>query len=325
MYYLRLSSDMLLTLTKLTNSSDQLLILMCSMNGEAYLTQQIESFIGQTDTAWSLTVSDDGSTDMTMSILDKYQAKLGIDRVSISHGPRRGFAANFLTLACKSGGAEYYAYSDQDDIWSPEKNALALKWLSGVRPGTPALYCARTEVVDAAAHHLGFSRIFTRTPSFANALAQNIAGGNTMVFNDAARQLLERAGSEIDVIAHDWWTYLVVSGCGGEVFYDPTPVLKYRQHGSNLIGANHTFLAPFTSVQRLLEGSFREWTSRNIAALNSIEQYLTPKNRAVLREFEAARNSGLFSRVRGIVKSGIYRQTRMGNIGLAVATLFRRI
>ncbi|EDK72391.1 glycosyl transferase, group 2 family protein [candidate division TM7 genomosp. GTL1] len=59
-------------------------------------------------------------------------------------------------------------------------------------------------------------------------MVQNVAGGNTMVFNNAARRLLIAAGSDVDVVAHDWWVYIVVSACGGRVHYDSRPSLRYR-------------------------------------------------------------------------------------------------
>ena len=51
-----------------------------------------------------------------------------------------------------------------------------------------------------------------------------------MVFNKAARDLIALIGEGSDIVSHDWWAYMVVSGCGGKVIYDPNSYIRYRQH-----------------------------------------------------------------------------------------------
>ena len=74
--------------------------------------------------------------------------------------------------------ARAYAYADQDDVWDPDKLERARRWLDTVDPAVAALYCSRTRLIDAAGRDAGLSPLFSRPPSFANALAQNIAGGS---------------------------------------------------------------------------------------------------------------------------------------------------
>lgn len=206
-------------------------ILLCTYHGQHYLAEQLDSFAAQSHTNWEVWASDDGSADDTHEILESYRQKWSDDRLSIHSGPAEGFAANFIALTCKDSiEADYYAYSDQDDIWEPDKLARAVEWLKTVPEHIPALYCSRTRLVDASNSEIGDSPLFTKPPSFANALMQNIGGGNTMVFNNAARNLLREAGKTRPVITHDWWAYMVVTGCGGRIFYDEEPTLRYRQH-----------------------------------------------------------------------------------------------
>ena len=312
---------------KFPQVSDQsVAILLCTMNGEAYLQAQLDSFKAQSHVDWTLWVSDDGSTDNTLLILTRFKSDFPSEKITIVAGPKQGFAANFLSLITKTADtAAFYAYSDQDDIWQSNKLALAIEWQLRIDKQKPALYCTRTEIIDENGQHLGFSKIWPRRPGFQNALTQNIAGGNTMVFNHAAHQLLFEAGGQLDIVAHDWWTYLVVSGCGGEVFFDPTPTLQYRQHANNLVGANHELTAPLRSVQRLIAGRSKLWNAQNIAALQSLYGNLPHENKVVLRIFTEARTAPLLARLGGVYRSGVYRQTFAGNFGLLLATLLRRI
>lgn len=301
-------------------------ILMCTYQGQCYLAEQLDSFAAQLHTNWDVWVSDDGSRDNTLSILEDYQNKWATGRLSLHVGPNKGFQANFLYLTCNANiTADYYAYSDQDDIWEADKLERAVKWLESVPENIPALYCTRTRLVDRNNNHIGFSPLFLKPLSFSNALVQNVGGGNTMVFNNAARALLRKAGANLPVVTHDWWAYLVVMGCGGKVFYDSKPTLRYRQHDGNLVGMNATWMARFERLRMLWQGKFRHWNDCNIDALRMLHEKLTPESREVLEYFVKARQMSFVTRLMYLKRTGIYRQTLFGNLGLIAAAIFRKI
>ena len=301
-------------------------ILLCTMQGHDHLREQLDSIEGQTHPSWAVWASDDSPDHRTHAILAEYQARLGPGRLSICQGPRKGFAANFLSLVCNdSMKGDYFAYADQDDVWGADKIDRAVQWLQTMPEQVPALYCGRTRKVDVNNQELGFSPLFTRPPGFANALVQSIASGNTMVFNRATRDMLKLAGAALPVAAHDWWTYQLVSGCGGTVFYDPVPCVRYRQHDANLIGTNGTWRKRVAHLRMLLDGRFRNWNQINLAALQSMRSHLSAENQARLDAFSEARDGALIARIAAVRRAGVYRQTRVGNLGLAAAVLLNRL
>lgn len=301
-------------------------ILLCTYHGQHYLAEQLDSFAAQSHTNWEVWASDDGSLDDTHTILQEYQQKWPAGRLSVHFGPAGGFAAHFLSLTCKAGiEADHYAYSDQDDVWEPNKLARAVEWLDTIPKNIPALYCARTRLVDANNNEIGASPLFSKPPSFANALMQNIAGGNTMVFNNAARNLMREAGENLPIITHDWWAYMVVTGCGGKVFYDSEPTLRYRQHDANLVGMNASWHARFRRLRMFWQGSFCEWNDRNIAALRALSHRLTLENLKILERFYKAREMSLIPRLIHLKRSGIFRQTVLGNLGLVPAGILWKL
>ena len=301
-------------------------ILLCTYNGERYLGEQLASFQAQTHVNWDVWASDDGSSDSTLALLEACKQKWPPGKLSIVQGPAKGFAANFLSLTCKSEiEADYYAYADQDDIWMADKLERAVKWLQTVPADVPALYCSRTRLVDEQHKLIGLSPLFSRAPNFRNSLIQSIAGGNTMVFNNSARALLCDAGETVPVVTHDWWVYLVVTGCGGRVYYDTEPSLDYRQHAGNLVGMNASWQARLKRVCLLMQGDFRSWNDGNIAALRRLQDKLTPENREIFERFAKARDMGLVARLFHLKRCGIYRQTFFGNLGLFVAAFFKKI
>jgi glycosyltransferase involved in cell wall biosynthesis len=307
-------------------SASRVAILLCTYRGQHYLAEQLDSFAAQSHDNWEVWASDDGSEDGTHSILKAYKNRWDAGRLSIHLGPAEGFAANFLSLTCNASiDADYYAYSDQDDVWEVDKLARALQWLEGVSADVPALYCSRTRLVDANNNEIGVSPLFTKAPGFANALIQNIGGGNTMVFNNAARELLREAGENKSVITHYWWACMVVTGCGGQVFYDSKPTLRYLQHGDNLVGMNCNWAARLKRIRMLFQGRFKHWNDCNISALRTLEHRLTPENREILQRFVDAWGMSLIPRLIHPKRSGIYRQTLLGNIGLVAAAILWKI
>jgi hypothetical protein len=221
--------------------------------------------------------------------------------------------------------ADFYAFSDQDDIWEADKLSHALAWLQSVPPGTPAVYGSRTLLIDPDGKYIGLSPLFRRPPSFRNALVQNIAGGNTMVFNEAARQLLITAGGVVDVPSHDWWIFLLTTAHGGTVFYDRHCSVRYRRHEKNLVGLNIGMVARFRRARMLVEGRFKRWTDMNLVVLEGFREHMTVQNREIFAEFSQARRKPLVQRLLAVRRSGVYRQTLLGSLGLFIGVLLNKI
>jgi glycosyltransferase involved in cell wall biosynthesis len=312
-------------MSHLKTNSARVAILMCTKDGAEFIDGQLKSIAEQTHENWILIVSDDGSNDETVAKLERF-AGVRRQEIIVRKGPGRGVCANFLSLANDPTiEADYFAFSDQDDIWHQEKLRRALAWLATVPADVPGMYCGRTELITIDERSYGFSPLFTRPPAFENALVQNLGGGNTIVFNREAKKILEEAAT-IDVVLHDWWVYQLVSAAGGMVHYDPRPMLKYRQHPYNLIGSNMGWRARLARIRLMLQGRFREWNKTNIAALRQLPaNLLQPKNREVLAHFEKARCASLPKRLYYLRHSGVYRQTLLGNLGLLAATILKRL
>ncbi len=301
-------------------------ILLCTFNGKYYLSEQLQSIENQTHKNWQLYISDDGDCKETYKILNEFKSRYKEGQVVILVGPKSGFVKNFLTLASnKSINADYFAFSDQDDIWVADKLERSIQYLKSSHKDRPALYCSRTIIVDKKNNEIGLSPLFEKPPSFANALVQNIGGGNTMLFNQSARKLLIEAGADIPVITHDWWMYLLVIGCDGFVKYDHQPSLRYRQHESNLVGCNITWQSRLRRVYLLMKGRFKEYNDKNISALLKINHLLTEENKKTLNEFIQLRKLNLNQRIFKIKNIKIYRQTLLGNLGLYTAILFNKL
>ena len=302
-------------------------VILGYFDGQSFIGEQLQSIIEQTHSALHIYLCDD-DTERRFSLDGLRLDQNALSKMSVGVRPHNiGFTNNFLNaLASVSDKFKYFAFSDQDDVWHEDKLEKAIAALEKGPSEQPALYCARTEIADATcAHTLGYSPLFNKPPSFANALVQNIGGGNTMVFNKAARDLILKATQDVTVVSHDWWCYQVVTGAGGHVIYDSEPCLKYRQHDHNLVGANTSWRARLLRVRDLLRGRFSEWNDINLAALSTHKHLLTVTNQRVLDDFIQARQASLPKRLKLFKRSGIYRQTLFGNLGLLLGVFLNKV
>lgn len=289
-------------------------ILLATYQGQEYLDEQLESIARQSHTRWTLTISDDGSTDSTLLIAQRF-AQRSPQPVAIIRGPRRGSTHNFLYLvrtAASENPADLYAFCDQDDFWLPEKLAAAVRhWQTHGAEERPYLYCGRIQTTDAELRPKGLSSPPSRPLTFGNALAQNIANGNTMVFNYRLLFVLRKICPE-HAVWHDWSAYQAAAGCDGVIHYDHTPYVRYRQHGANVIGSRR---ALFDRLRSLLGGRYRRWGDCTELAMQDIADELSPQACHILDCYKKARHaSGPLSRLRGAVAAGLIRQSRVEQV-----------
>lgn len=100
-----------------------------------------------------------------------------------------------------------------------------------------------------------------------------------MMLNRAAIDLLRASAAEAGrVVVHDWWIYQILSGVGGTVIFDEVPLLLYRQHGGNQIGANAGVSAKLRRFRWMLAGRFRRWNAINLSASWSSAHRSPPRN-----------------------------------------------
>ena len=289
-------------------------ILLSTFNGSRFLPEQLASFVAQTDQDWRLLWRDDGSSDSTREIMASFAAGLGAGRcVEVAHsGFHLGAGQSFLALLAEAGDAELIAFADQDDVWLPEKLARARAALRG--PGAGArLYTARQYLVDAALQGRKLSALPARKPGFPACLTQNVVHGNTAVMNRAAADMVNRIPGPSGTV-HDWWSYIVVSACGGAITIDPEPVVLYRQHKDNLIGSPRNTMARALGAIRRGPDIFMTMMRRHVRQLEAHGDLLTAAARADLARISAGLEGGFAPRLSAMRCPGLTRQTVLENL-----------
>ncbi len=228
---------------------------------------------------------------------------------------RLGPANSFLELL-KSvpDGFDAYAFCDQDDVWLPDKLSRAAARLADA-PDQPALYCSAVLCVDSHLRPLGPKRVNADT-RFEHVLFENIAYGNTIVMNPAARAVITSTLPKAGMIMHDWWCALIVAALG-QVLFDPDPGVLYRQHGANVVGASANRASELAALARGLWRAPRGFYPIHAQAQEFLRLFgdrLDPERRRLTRALVDSRRS-LASRLRFALCAEIPRSDLTGALG----------
>src|SRR5437763_4955760 len=121
---------------------ERVVIVMSTYNGERYLAPQLDSILAQTAVSPLLWIRDDGSTDQTPRMLHDYSRR--DPRVLIYAGSHVGAAHSFMhAVATCPHQADYFGFSDQDDVWLPDKLESSLEAMRSLDvAGTPCMICS---------------------------------------------------------------------------------------------------------------------------------------------------------------------------------------
>ena len=223
---------------------EDITILLATYNGAKYINELIGSIQRQTVTNWKLLVSDDCSTDNTVSIIQKEMENDKRIKI-VSIGNKFGSAKlNFFNLMSVARG-KYFLFCDQDDVWYPdkiEKCIREIKQIENEYGNIPALVFSDSKVVDESLNVISesFERYQNYDPydiDFGSLLSLNVAAGCTMTFNECLLHQALKLESFEHVMMHDWWMMLVAQAFG-EIRYLDTALVQYRQHGDNEVGAS---------------------------------------------------------------------------------------
>jgi hypothetical protein len=217
-------------------------IAMCTYNGDAYVCDQLDSFLGQTQQPDELVVCDDGSADNTLQILEQFTEEAPFPVRVYQNEQRLGATKNFerALRLCKG---DFVFLSDQDDVWLPQKVAMLSQAL---RSDPDAGYVfSDALVVDEMLRPLGYTmwqsigftqaqrRRFSQGRQLGVLLKHNVVTGATMAFRAEPRSIILPIPSES---VHDEWIALLASSSGMHGVIVQQPLVKYRQHPEQLLG-----------------------------------------------------------------------------------------
>ncbi|MGU3415453.1 glycosyltransferase family 2 protein [Enterobacteriaceae bacterium C34A] len=264
-------------------------IVLATHNGAKFIAAQIDSILSQSHQTFNLIISDDGSSDETIDIVNLYTQKDSRVSVHFCQGGK-GVIENFNN-GIRFSRAQYILFSDQDDVWEKNKVELLLNEITSLEvidgKKVPCLGFSNLKVVNEELGVISndfykFSKLNPENNTKLNYLTwRSSVYGCTTIMNS---ELLQLAGAVPDKIAmHDHW-YAFQAALHGKVFYLPIALINYRQHSANVVGAHQRSLsARLKRTKKTIAGIRRSVVSARmmlgLTKINDTTHYVTMRQR----------------------------------------------
>ena len=282
-------------------------ILMSTYNGQQFLAEQIRSIQVQSYTDWTLFIRDDGSSDNTKEILKDFEHQDSrIHLIDSDKSDNLGVIKSFHKLV-NHDRADYYFFSDQDDVWLPNKLELSLKEAQYYLADLPLMVYMDLKVVNQDLEIMTESMVKSQShhanTELVQELTENTVTGGVAMINHALAEMWQETD---DILMHDWYLALLASAFGNLVFIDQ-PGELYRQHSDNVLGA------------RTLSKRFKKWIRPHILfavywdliknsqkqASHLLQMPLSQSNRELIEAFVTIMDKPMLERFRILRKYGL--------------------
>ena len=282
-------------------------ILMSTYNGQQFLAEQIRSIQEQSYTDWTLFIRDDGSSDNTKEILKDFEHQDSrIHLIDSDKSDNLGVIKSFHKLV-NHDRADYYFFSDQDDVWLPNKLELSLKEAQNYLADLPLMVYMDLKVVNQDLKIMTESMVKSQShhanTELVQELTENTVTGGVAMINHALAEMWQETD---DILMHDWYLALLASAFGNLVFIDQ-PGELYRQHSDNVLGA------------RTLSKRFKKWIRPHILfavywdliknsqkqARHLLQMPLSQSNRELIEAFVTIMDKPMLERFRILRKYGL--------------------
>lgn len=288
-------------------------VLMSTYNGEKYIEDQIYSILNQVNVNIQLIIRDDGSCDDTLNIIGSIKDS----RIHIIRGENLGWKKSFSYLLRNAPSYDYYAFSDQDDIWDIYKLDEAIKRLKKIKEA--CVYYCDAEIVDGNLNKMGIKKNMNPFPKKITNIFICSGQGCCMVLNNSAKKLFSEY-EPISDFSHEAWI-CILCGYFGRIIHDESKLIKYRITGKNTSGYGK--ISQINLIKSFFDLNFREKVYPPYAKelIKGYSGRLEMKDQKELN-YIINYKSSLISKLFLLTNSAVHRQTKMGTIGLKIAILF---
>lgn len=256
-------------------------IIMATFNGQEYIEEQLNSIRTQTYKDWKLVVRDDGSKDKTVDILQKFAKEVEQEVIiKVNEKPSGSAKKNFALLLQDVQDDSYVMFTDQDDVWKKDKIEVTYSAMRSAEKKygtkTPILVHGDVEVIDGSGSVVADSMFalshIDENSGLSKLIIQNHVTGCTMMCNRSLSVGIANYTSNDKVIMHDYFAALYAS-VFGKIIVIKRPLLSYRQHGDNSVGAKDNNNI-FYLIKRLGDGR-KNYKDAMLESREQIEFFLS--------------------------------------------------
>ena len=219
-------------------------VCLATYNGEKYLREQLDSILCQLSGTDEIIISDDGSKDATIKIINSFND----NRIHLYHNQgKHGVVSNFENALAKASG-DFIFLSDQDDVWMNDKVEKCIRLLNDYD-----LIVHNAEIVNGNCENTGhdFFSLRDSKGGFWNNIYKNRFVGCCMSFKKQLLNYVLPFPSKI--LWHDMWIGLIAEK-HFKVYFSPIPLIMFRRHGGNTSQTSEK--SNFTFFKKI---SYRFW------------------------------------------------------------------
>lgn len=299
-------------------------ILMSTYNGEKYICEQIDSLLMQDYEDFAIYIRDDGSTDATWDILQKYKNKFP-KKIFLYKGNNVGYKHSFQWLMNHCNSADFYAFCDQDDYWYSEKISRAIECILEKDEKKPTLYMCNFYWCDEnlCQEYSNDAHLKEHSLEKYITLGDRNAFGFTQVFNKVALEKVRRSKA-FSACSHDEIVYMYCK-CNGTVIWDEKICADYRRHKDNvskqeLVGGHYVTHFIWRVKTFLIESHKDEIYERMKAFYHCFKKDLGSHERGVYKLY-----LGEKGRLRKMMYKGRYRDSWFDEISIRILFLLGKV
>ncbi len=218
---------------------------MCTFNGQAFLERQLNSILNQTIKINEIIVCDDGSSDLTVSILNKYASNYPDIFKIFVNDQNLNVSKNFEKALMLCHG-DFIFLADQDDLWKTDKVAKILKVFEQ-NPTAEGVF-SNADLIDDNDNLLTTELSLWDAVRFLETESQkpidlfkllvikgNYVTGATLCIKKEVLDFCVPFKIIDKIFLHDEWLAFVLSH-RKTLFYSTEKLISYRIHSSQQIG-----------------------------------------------------------------------------------------
>lgn len=308
-------------------------VLLACYNGEKYLREQIESILNQSFKDFTLFISDDGSTDDTLEIINEYVMKDVRIKLLSKHEPNKSACRHFLYML-ENIQSDLYLFCDQDDVWLDNhvlKFVEEYNSLSEIEKTKPVLIHSDLKIVDSKLSVISDSYFnYDRLPKNPDAhfyfQMNNVTGCVSMINNSLKEYVFSDPNvlknNSDKILMHDSFFASIASEFGRKIFIDE-PLILYRQHGNNVCGVGEGWnLKSFIKKCFSIEQHKVSYEHHKVYACFFAEYFkkqLPEKEYTCLISYSKLNENNKIKRILFLAKNGFLRLGLIRNIWICIA------
>lgn len=264
-------------------------VIISTYNGASHIIRQLNSIFAQKGVDTKVVIRDDNSKDNTIEVVKKYICDYPERKIKLIQGDNVGFAKSFWTGLSLSGIADFYAFSDQDDVWKPEKLIHCISVMKDSYEIPQMAYCKmqRSDVnlnkLDEQVEILKPSQLTKKLT-----LIKTYNYGAATVMNKSAKELVCRMWPKVDDLPHDMWVGTLCYWFG-KVHYIDEELYYWIRYDTSVTGEG----TKGTGINYRLKRTMQKKSYPNIcnALLEGYSDLLLPEDKKFLEKIKNYKTS----------------------------------